>query len=142
MRRNHFGFRAATAQLLRLGRGGAAGALRRHRIAPYCFKRIASKLAASRESRPISFRSRNSSRLRCMLSSIPFSLSSLGPFGSPNYAAPDVMSSCGAPKTAFVSPIRSTLHNLDQVIEGELSGLFTALRSHHHAELMRRQAED
>jgi len=27
--------------------------------------------------------------------------------GSPNYAVPDVMSSCGAPKTAFVSPIRS-----------------------------------
>jgi len=52
------------------------------------------------------------------------------------------MSSCGAPKAAFVSPIRSTLHNLDQVVEGELSGLFTALRSHHQAELMRRRAED
>ena len=34
------------------------------------------------------------------------SLSPLGPFGSPSYAVPDVMSSCGAPKTAFVSPIR------------------------------------
>ena len=34
------------------------------------------------------------------------SLSPLGSFASPNYAVPDVMSSCGAPKTALVSPIR------------------------------------
>ncbi|MFW2387165.1 MAG: peptide chain release factor 1 [Polyangiales bacterium] len=38
--------------------------------------------------------------------------------------------------------IQLTLHNLDQVIEGELTGLFTALRSHHQAELMRQQSEN
>jgi peptide chain release factor 1 len=38
--------------------------------------------------------------------------------------------------------IQLTLHNLDQVIQGELTGLFTSLRSHHQAELMRRQSEN
>ncbi len=37
--------------------------------------------------------------------------------------------------------IQLTLHNLDQVMEGDLGGLFTALRSHHQAELMRQQTE-
>jgi len=36
--------------------------------------------------------------------------------------------------------IQLTLHNLDQVLEGDLSDLFTALRSHHQAELMRQQS--
>ena len=38
--------------------------------------------------------------------------------------------------------IQLTLHNLDQVIEGDLTGLFTALRGHHQAELMRQQSEN
>jgi len=37
--------------------------------------------------------------------------------------------------------IQLTLHSLDRVMEGELGGLFTALRSHHQAELMRQQGE-
>ena len=36
--------------------------------------------------------------------------------------------------------IQLTLHNLDQVMEGELSGLLTSLRSHHQAELMQDQS--
>ena len=32
--------------------------------------------------------------------------------------------------------IQLTLHSLDRVMEGELEDLFTALRSHHQAELM------
>jgi peptide chain release factor 1 len=38
--------------------------------------------------------------------------------------------------------IQLTLHNLDQVLEGDLSGLFTALRSHHQAELMRQHSQN
>jgi peptide chain release factor 1 len=38
--------------------------------------------------------------------------------------------------------IQLTLHNLDQVVEGDLQGLFTALRSHHQAELMRQQSDN
>ena len=38
--------------------------------------------------------------------------------------------------------IQLTLHSLDRVMEGELSDLFTALRSHHQAELMRQQGDD
>ena len=38
--------------------------------------------------------------------------------------------------------IQLTLHSLDRVMEGELRDLFTALRSHHQAELMRQQGED
>ncbi len=38
--------------------------------------------------------------------------------------------------------IQLTLHNLDRVMEGELSELFTSLRSHHQAELMQQQAGD
>ncbi|MBW2587894.1 MAG: peptide chain release factor 1 [Deltaproteobacteria bacterium] len=38
--------------------------------------------------------------------------------------------------------IQLTLHNLDQVIQGDLAGLFTSLRSSHQAELMRQQSED
>jgi len=38
--------------------------------------------------------------------------------------------------------IQLTLHNLDQVIQGDLTGLFTSLRSHHQAELMRQQSGD
>lgn len=37
--------------------------------------------------------------------------------------------------------IQLTLHNLDRVMEGELGDLFTALRSHHQAELMEQQQE-
>jgi len=37
--------------------------------------------------------------------------------------------------------IQLTLHNLDQVLEGDLTGLFTALRSHHQAELMQQESE-
>jgi len=37
--------------------------------------------------------------------------------------------------------IQLTLHNLDQVMQGELDGLFTSLRSHRQAELMRQQSE-
>jgi peptide chain release factor 1 len=33
-------------------------------------------------------------------------------------------------------------HNLDQVMQGDLAGLFTSLRSSHQAELMRQQSED
>ncbi|MGB8330632.1 MAG: peptide chain release factor 1 [Polyangiales bacterium] len=36
--------------------------------------------------------------------------------------------------------IQLTLHNLDQIMEGDLTGLFTALRSHHQAELMQQQS--
>ena len=36
--------------------------------------------------------------------------------------------------------IQLTLHNLDRVMEGELGDLFTALRSHHQAELMQQQS--
>jgi peptide chain release factor 1 len=36
--------------------------------------------------------------------------------------------------------IQLTLHNLDRVMEGELSELFTALRSHYQADLMEQQA--
>ena len=36
--------------------------------------------------------------------------------------------------------IQLTLHNLDRVMEGELGDLFTALRSHHQAELMQEQS--
>jgi peptide chain release factor 1 len=38
--------------------------------------------------------------------------------------------------------IHLTLHNLDQIMEGKLSDLVTALRSHHQAELMRQQSSD
>jgi peptide chain release factor 1 len=38
--------------------------------------------------------------------------------------------------------IQLTLHNLDRVMEGELGDLFTALRSHHQAELMQEQSGD
>jgi peptide chain release factor 1 len=38
--------------------------------------------------------------------------------------------------------IQLTLHNLDHVMEGDLTGLLTALRSHHQAELMRQQSEN
>jgi peptide chain release factor 1 len=38
--------------------------------------------------------------------------------------------------------IQLTVHNLDQVLEGDLTGIFTALRSHHQAELMRQQSEN
>ena len=38
--------------------------------------------------------------------------------------------------------IQLTFHNLDQVIQGDLAGLFTSLRSSHQAELMRQQSED
>ncbi|MBW2628575.1 MAG: peptide chain release factor 1 [Deltaproteobacteria bacterium] len=38
--------------------------------------------------------------------------------------------------------IQLTLHNLDHVMQGELTGLFTSLRSHHQAELMRQQSEN
>jgi len=38
--------------------------------------------------------------------------------------------------------IQLTLHNLDRMMEGDLSDLFTALRSHHQAELMQQQSED
>jgi peptide chain release factor 1 len=38
--------------------------------------------------------------------------------------------------------IQLTVHNLDQVLEGDLTGLFTALRSHHQAELMHQQGEN
>jgi peptide chain release factor 1 len=38
--------------------------------------------------------------------------------------------------------IQLTLHNLDQVVQGDLDGLFTPLRSHHQAELMRQQSEN
>jgi peptide chain release factor 1 len=38
--------------------------------------------------------------------------------------------------------IQLTLHSLDQVMEGELTGLFTALRSSHQAELMHQQSEN
>ncbi|MGD8826427.1 MAG: peptide chain release factor 1, partial [Myxococcales bacterium] len=37
--------------------------------------------------------------------------------------------------------IQLTLHNLDRVMEGDLSELFTALRSHHQADLMQQQAD-
>lgn len=37
--------------------------------------------------------------------------------------------------------IQLTLHSLDRVMEGELDDLFTALRNHHQAELMRHQSE-
>ena len=37
--------------------------------------------------------------------------------------------------------IQLTLHNLDRIMEGDLANLFTALRSHHQAELMRQQAD-
>lgn len=37
--------------------------------------------------------------------------------------------------------IQLTLHNLDRVMEGDLSDLFTALRSHHQAGLMEHQAD-
>ncbi|MFZ1864861.1 MAG: peptide chain release factor 1 [Polyangiales bacterium] len=36
--------------------------------------------------------------------------------------------------------IQLTLHNLDRVMEGDLSELFTALRSHHQADLMQQHA--
>lgn len=38
--------------------------------------------------------------------------------------------------------IQLTLHNLDRMMEGDLSDLFTALRSHHQAELMQQQSAD
>jgi peptide chain release factor 1 len=38
--------------------------------------------------------------------------------------------------------IQLTLHNLDQVLQGDLAGLFTSLRSSHQAELMWQQSED
>ena len=38
--------------------------------------------------------------------------------------------------------IQLTLHSLDRVMEGELGDLFTALRSHHQAELMHQQSEN
>jgi peptide chain release factor 1 len=38
--------------------------------------------------------------------------------------------------------IQLTLHSLDRVMEGELGDLFTALRSHHQAELMQHQSDD
>jgi peptide chain release factor 1 len=38
--------------------------------------------------------------------------------------------------------IQLTVHNLDQVLEGDLGHLFTALRSNHQAELMHQQSED
>jgi peptide chain release factor 1 len=38
--------------------------------------------------------------------------------------------------------IQLTVHNLDQVLEGDLTSLFTALRSHHQADLMRQQSEN
>ncbi|HSN81668.1 MAG TPA: peptide chain release factor 1 [Polyangiales bacterium] len=37
--------------------------------------------------------------------------------------------------------IQLTLHNLDRVMEGDLSDLFTALRSHRQADLMQQQAD-
>lgn len=37
--------------------------------------------------------------------------------------------------------IQLTLHNLDRVMEGDLAELFTALRSHHQADLMQQQAD-
>jgi len=37
--------------------------------------------------------------------------------------------------------IQLTLHNLDRILEGDLTELFTALRSHHQAELMHRQSD-
>jgi peptide chain release factor 1 len=37
--------------------------------------------------------------------------------------------------------IQLTLHNLDRVMEGDLSELFTALRSHRQADLMQQQAD-
>ena len=37
--------------------------------------------------------------------------------------------------------IQLTLHNLDRIVEGDLGDLFTALRSHHQAELLRQQGE-
>ncbi|TFH28067.1 MAG: peptide chain release factor 1 [Myxococcales bacterium] len=38
--------------------------------------------------------------------------------------------------------IQLTLHNLDQVMQGDLDGLFTPLRSHRQAELMRQRSEN
>jgi hypothetical protein len=49
----------------------------------------------------------------------------LGPFGSPNYAEPDVMSNCGAPKTSFVSPIR---HGDDQPVPTTIRPSYRGLR--------------
>jgi peptide chain release factor 1 len=37
--------------------------------------------------------------------------------------------------------IQLTLHNLDQVLQGDLAPLFTSLRTHHQAELMRQQSD-
>lgn len=37
--------------------------------------------------------------------------------------------------------IQLTLHNLDRILEGDLSELFTALRSHRQADLMQKQAD-
>ena len=37
--------------------------------------------------------------------------------------------------------IQLTLHSLDRIMEGDLADLFTALRSHHQAELMREHAD-
>ena len=38
--------------------------------------------------------------------------------------------------------IQLTVHNLDQVLEGDLTTLFTALRSNHQADLMQQQSEN
>jgi len=37
--------------------------------------------------------------------------------------------------------IQLTLHSLDRVMEGDLTDLLTALRSHHQAELMQEQSD-